>query len=94
MNIISKISLCFLMLILFSCNVGGDKAKKLRSSETSKTETNLVETALVLNVKTEIFEGQSYIAKSDDALVTVEHDEVASKKYITLTQGEGVIVTR
>jgi len=96
MNIITKITFLFIMLILYSCNAGGggggEKGKS--STQTNKIETNLVETALVLNVKTEILEGQSYIAKSDDALVTIEHDEVASKKYITLTQGEGVIVTR
>ena len=93
MRIINKIALIILSIAFVACNGGGEDGSDSANINGDMAAT-AIETALVLNIKTEVFAGQSYVAKSDDALVTVEHNDAANNKYITLTQGQGVIISQ
>lgn len=93
MKVTSRVILTSLMLLLFACNGGGGDRDSTMGVSTNNN-TTVIEIVLTLNVRTEVFAGQSYFAKSSDALVTVEHNETTGKKYVTLTQGEGVIISR
>lgn len=81
----------FTVLIAFmiiGCNSQDTNNADSTDSSVSK------ETALKLNIKTEVNSGDIYTAKSLDAKIDIEHDIINNKRYITLVQGKGSITSK
>lgn len=67
---------------LWSCN---------NSVPTATSGKSVTQSDLVLNQRTEVYQGQSYEALSSDAIIDVEYDASTGKRFVTLKSGLGII---
>ena len=88
MNKLRDIVILGLAIVFLGCS-NGDKDKETTPSNNG---TPVVERILEHNVKMEVLSGEVYEARSEDALIDIEHDLVNNKRYVLLIQGEGVII--
>jgi len=88
-----KKSLYIMTLIVAMAFLGCGGSDDTESPTSQPPVTNPVaEKALELNIKTEVTTGEVYEARSSDARIDIEHDLIHNKRYITLIQGQGVII--
>lgn len=95
MNIAIKLFLILSLISLSGCK-SDSKAESKASSDTTVNDTVVKSSqkVLQLNVKTEVFLGEKYEAKSSDAKINIEHSTSTDQKFVTLTLGEGVIISK
>jgi hypothetical protein len=81
LNIYKFLLLCTLSFAVISCNNASGPAGS-----------SVTQSSLALNQRTEVFQGQTYKALSNDATIDVEYDASTGKKYVTLKAGSGAII--
>jgi len=82
------LSILWLSILFFGCGNGGQDT----GSNSSDITVSTIERSLPLNEKMEVISGEIYEARSDDAIINIEHNLTTNKRYITLLQGTGVII--
>jgi hypothetical protein len=79
---INSFVLLIFCLGLLSCN---------SSTPSATSGKSVTQSDLVLNQRTEVYQGQSYEALSSDAIIDVEFDASTGKRFVTLKSGQGTI---
>ncbi len=90
----AKLAIPISALFIIGCGSSGDSNTPSNETTTPSNETTTQsnDIELTLNGSTEVFDGDVYESRSNDAKISLVHHTNSDRRYVTLTEGNGVII--